>query len=351
MRVGFTYDLRDDYLAKGFSPEEAAEFDTIQTIEGIESALVSFGLSVDRIGNIESLTKRLAQLPGGQGGFRGGVPWDFVFNIAEGLSGFAREAQIPALLEAYHIPYTFSDPLALSLCLHKGMTKRIVRDLGLSTPGFAVFSSPDDPLPEGLDYPLFAKPVAEGTGKGISGSSRIESRSELRKAAETILLKYRQPVLIEEYLPGREYTVGIVGTGLDARSTGIMEIHFGDRAESEVYSFTNKKEYEERVTYSVPRDESASSAVSLALAVWRGLGLRDGGRIDIREDRDGLPSFIEVNPLAGLNPVDSDLPILSRMNGMSYTRLIYEIVESAAYRVEGLSDFLLKRGADKKTLS
>ncbi|HOV63431.1 MAG TPA: D-alanine--D-alanine ligase [Spirochaetia bacterium] len=343
MRVGFTYDLRDDYLARGFSPEEAAEFDTIETVEGIEGALSFLGLSVDRIGNIESLTRRLA---GGGTSDR----WDFVFNIAEGLHGFAREAQIPALLDAYRIPYTFSDPLALSLCLHKAMTKRIVRDLGLSTPKFAVFSSPDDPLPDDLTFPLFAKPVAEGTGKGISAASKIESKAELMCTIEAILSRYRQPVLVEEYLPGREFTVGIVGTGGKARSTGIMEIHFGEAAESDVYSFTNKKEYEKRVYYTVPKDQLASKAITLALAVWKGLGLRDGGRIDVREDREGNPSFIEVNPLAGLNPVDSDLPILSRINGMSYQRLIYEIVESASERIESLSHFLLQKSIRKETL-
>ncbi|MDP2725585.1 MAG: hypothetical protein Q8O44_04840, partial [Syntrophales bacterium] len=158
--IGLTYDLRDDYLAEGYSKEETAEFDRSDTIDAIEEALVYNGYAVRRIGNIKSLVKRLAA----------GDRWDMVFNIAEGLAGFGREGQIPALLEAYGISYTFSDSLVLSLTLHKGLTKHVIRSLGIPTPDFAVLQTPDDFSKLRLSYPLFAKPVAEGTGKGVSAA-------------------------------------------------------------------------------------------------------------------------------------------------------------------------------------
>ena len=208
MRIGITYDLRDDYLALGFSDEETAEFDRIDTIEAIESALQGMGFETDRIGNIRSLIKRLAS----------GDRWDMVFNIAEGLKGFGREAQVPALLDAYEIPYTFSDALVLALTLHKGMTKRVIRDLGIPTPDFAVIEAASDLDQVNLAFPLFAKPVAEGTGKGISAASKIGSQEELRSVCEDLLRRFNQPVLIETYLPGKEFTAGIVGTGKSARA-------------------------------------------------------------------------------------------------------------------------------------
>ncbi|MBE0557918.1 MAG: D-alanine--D-alanine ligase, partial [Proteobacteria bacterium] len=132
MKIGMTYDLRDDYLAEGYGEEETAEFDHPKTIAAIEEALNDLDYETDRIGHIRALAMRLVA----------GERWDLVFNIAEGLRGFGREAQVPALLDAYDIPYTFSDPLLLTLTLHKGMTKRVIRDLRIPTPAFAVIESP-----------------------------------------------------------------------------------------------------------------------------------------------------------------------------------------------------------------
>ena len=169
MKVGLTYDLRDEYLAQGFTEEETAEFDRADTIEAIDDTLQKLGYRTERIGNVKSLTLKLAA----------GARWDIVFNIAEGLGGFGREAQVPALLEAYNIPYTFSDPLVLSLTLHKAMTKRVIRDFGIPTPEFCVVEQVSDLERVDLAYPLFAKPVAEGTGKGITAESRIDHEAEL----------------------------------------------------------------------------------------------------------------------------------------------------------------------------
>lgn len=323
MKIGLTYDLRDDYLAEGYTKEETAEFDRRDTIEAIDKTLRISGYQTDHIGNIKSLVHRLAS----------GDRWDMVFNIAEGLYGFGREAQIPALLEAYGIPYTFSDPLTLSLCLHKGMTKHVLRNSGILTPDFMVIETEEDIAHVEIPFPLFAKPVAEGTGKGITTASKITSPYELQNICRILLAKYRQPVLIESFLPGRELTAGIVGTGNEAVALGVMEIHLKDHAERSVYSFTNKENYEELVEYELIDDAMAQDAKETALAAWRALGCRDAGRIDLRADTPGRPNVMEINPLAGLHPVHSDLPIICNLAGISYHELISMIMRSAMKRL------------------
>ena len=324
MLIGMTYDLREEYLALGYGEEETAEFDKPDTIAAIDAALQGLGHQTDRIGSAAGLMVRLAA----------GDRWDLVFNIAEGLYGFGREALVPALLDAYRIPYTFSDPLVLSLTLHKGMAKRVVRDLSIPTPDFAVVETPADADRVSLPFPLFAKPVAEGTGKGITAASRIENPAQLSAVCREMLAAYRQPVLVETYLPGREFTVGILGTGAAARPVGAMEVVLKDKAEPGVYSYTNKEGYQDRVEYRWADDDLAHRAVGTALAAYRGLGCRDGGRVDLRADENGVPHFIEVNPLAGIHPVHSDLCILARMAGMDYAELIAAIVTSAMTRTE-----------------
>jgi D-alanine-D-alanine ligase len=322
--IGMVYDLRDDYLAEGYGDEETAEFDRLDTIEAIEGTLHGLGFDTDRIGNIRRLAVRLVA----------GDQWDMVFNIAEGLRGFGREAQVPALLDAFEIPYTFSDPLVLSLTLHKGMTKHVIHDLGIPTPEFTVVESPSDIDAVRLPFPLFAKPVAEGTGKGISASSKISTRNELDSVCRSLLATFDQPVLLETFMPGREFTVGITGTGEEAEAVGAIEVVLRKDAEPGAYSYTNKKKFEEFVEYRLVKDEMARKAIEVSLAAWRGLGCRDGGRIDLRADAQGIPRFLEVNPLAGLNPEISDLPIVCNLVGMSYQELIGRIMDSALKRVK-----------------
>jgi D-alanine-D-alanine ligase len=323
MIVGITYDLRNEYLDHGYSEEETAEFDRGETIEAIEWVLQDLGFKTDRIGHIRNLTARLAAWK----------RWDLVFNIAEGLRGIGREAQVPALLDAYEIPYTFSDPLVLSLTLHKGMTKRVIRDLGIPTPDFAIVETDSDMEKVDLPFPLFAKPVAEGTGKGINEASKVETRDDLISLCRRLLAKYEQPVLVESFLPGREFTVGIVETGNDAMAIGTMEIVLQRHAECEVYSYINKEECETCVDYRLADDAMAKQAQQIALAAWRGLGCRDAGRVDLRADAMGNPHFMEVNPLAGLHPGHSDLPILCTLAGITYPELIRTIMASALKRL------------------
>ncbi|MBF0495411.1 MAG: D-alanine--D-alanine ligase [Deltaproteobacteria bacterium] len=327
MNVGLTYDLRRDYLAMGFDEEDVAEFDNPGTVDGLEQALQDLGYQTDRIGHLRGLVGRLAA----------GDRWDVVFNIAEGMGGFGRESQIPALLEAYGIPYTFSDPLTLAVTLHKGMAKHIVRDLGLPTPDFAVVDSEADLDSVRLPFPLFAKPVAEGSGKGISAASRIDNYQDLTDICRSLLARHKQPVLVETFLPGREFTVGVVGQGKTAQAIGVMEIILLDTAEPGAYSYYNKEHSKEDqggwvVTCKLVNDDQAREAGRVALAAWRGLGCRDAGRVDLRADERGRPNFIEVNPLAGLNPDHSDLPILCRLVGRSYQSLIAGIMDSALTR-------------------
>jgi len=324
MKIGVTYDLREDYLAEGFSEEETAEFDRHDTIQAIEETLKDLGCETDRIGNIKNLTTRLVA----------GDRWEMVFNIAEGLRGFGREAQVPAILDAYDIPYTFSDPLVLSLTLHKAMTKHVVRDHGILTPDFCVVMTEYDVSRVNLPFPLFAKPVAEGTGKGITRHSRILTRSKLASICRRLLLTYNQPVLIETFLPGRELTVGILGTGKDAVVIGVMEIIQRDNTEPAVYSYRNKERFEDLVEYRLASDEMAEKAKEMALAVWRMLGCRDAGRVDLRADADGTLNFMEINPLAGLHPQHSDLCIIANMVGMRYGALMEAIISSAMARID-----------------
>ena len=321
MNIGFTYDLRDDYLREGYTEEETAEFDAAVTIDAIEAALTSLGHAVDRVGGIRNLTSRLAA----------GDRWDLVFNYAEGMFGFAREAQVPALLDAFQIPYTFSDGLVFALTLHKGMAKHVIRDLGIPTPDFAVVSRESDVERVTLPYPLFVKPVAGGSSVGVSAASLVADRPALAATCRHLIDKFRQPVLVETFLPGRELTVGIVGTGPRARVLGVMEVIFTPDSEDHGYSYANKKLVKAR--YEIADDRVAVETAAIALRAWNGLGCRDSGRVDCRCDRNGRPNFLEVNPLAGLHPILSDIVILAGLVGVPYSQLIESIVTSACERL------------------
>lgn len=323
MKIGITFDLYGEYLALGYDEVAAAEFDSEDTIENIEDSLRRLGHDTERIGNARNLMRMLLD----------GRRWELVFNICEGLSGYGRESLVPALLDNHEIPYTFSDPLTLSVALHKGMAKRALRDSGVPTPDFAVIEREADIDAVPLPYPLFLKPVAEGSSKGIDLESIVRSRAELERKARRLLREFQQPVLVERYLPGREYTVGIIGTGREAECIGGMEILLKDGAEPGVYSFQNKREYESVVEYRPIDGALLSACATLALAAWRALGGRDAGRVDLREDENGRVQLLEVNPLAGLNAVRSDLSILCRLRGIGYVEMIGRIMASVLCRV------------------
>lgn len=322
LHIGFVFDLRDDYLAMAHTIEDVAEFDSIETIEAIESTLVRLGHRVERVGHGRELARRLVA----------GERFDLVFSIAEGLKGRSREAQVPALCELFGQAYAFSDPLTMAVTLDKAVAKRIVRDAGIPTAPFLVYERSGQDLSRWSHYPAFVKPLAEGTGKGCEKASMVGDETALRAAAEHILARYAQPALIESYLPGREFTVGVLGTGDDARVVGVMEIVLLAEADAGVYSLRNKEECERLVTYHRGEDAEARRAGERALAAHRALGCRDAARHDLRSDTSGEPVFLEVNPIAGLHPTHSDLPILSELHGLGYDALVEQIVANAARR-------------------
>jgi D-alanine-D-alanine ligase len=325
LSIGLTYDLKDDYLAAGFSPEQVMEFDSEDTVVGLEDALRALGHTTMRIGRGRELARRLVA----------GERWDLVFNIAEGVWGRSREAQVPALCELYDQPYTFADPLTCALTLDKALAKRVVRDHGLATAPFAVVGSAEEAERVELPAPLFVKPVAEGSSKGVTGRSLVRERGELAGVCRELIARFGQPVLVETFLPGREVTVGVLGNGSDARVVGILEVGFTDKAEVTAYTALNKKEFEERVSYRLvdPGDALHREAGALAVAVFGALGCRDVARVDVRCDGRGVPCFLEVNPLPGLNHVISDLPMMARLGGTDFRTLIGEIVAAAAARL------------------
>ena len=307
MRIGLTYDAVPEWAAAGLDAEALAEFDSEATIAAIALFLVRRGHDVERIGRAQALVGRLAA----------GARWDIVFNICEGRHGFAREALVPALLEAWEIPVTFSDAVTCALTLHKGHTKRVIRDAGIATAPFVLLADANGDLP--LDCPVFVKPAGEGTGKGIGPASLCRTQAQARTRVADVIARFGPPALVESYLPGREFTVGVVG----GAAVGVMEIQGAD-----IYGFEVKKYAttvrQRLVDYPAARD--------LALAAWQVLGCRDGGRVDLRCDACGRPMFLEANPLPGLHPVDSDLTILVRLAGHDHDWLLDGIMRSACAR-------------------
>lgn len=323
--LGLVYDLRDDYLAEGFTKDQVAEFDTEDTISRLAAAIGELGYDVHRVGNGRALARCLVA----------GERWDLVFSIAEGVRGRSREAQVPALLELFDVPYVFSDPLTCAVTLDKAAAKRLLRAEGLATPRFVIVADKSDIDEVRLPFPLFAKPNAEGTGKGVDAHSRIDDADQLRRTCTRLLKQYAQPVLVEEYLPGREFTTGVLGTGQAARVLGTMEVVVLPGAPDGDYSFVVKELCEQFVDYRPLKGGQLQTDVeALALASYRALDCRDGGRVDIRLDSAGRPSFMEVNPLPGLHPSHSDLPMIATQQGMSYGELLSAIIASAASRYD-----------------
>lgn len=322
MRIGLTYDLRSWYLDRGYSMEDTAEFDKQETVDALEDALKQMGHQTEPVGNAFQLVEALAA----------GKRWDMVFNIAEGLYGDGRESVVPAILDQYRIPYVFSGPVIMGLSLNKHIAKLVVSSAGVPvSPGYLI-SSNEQISKCKLEYPLFVKPVSEGTGKGITSKSLVHSPEELREMTEWILKEFHQPALVEEYLPGREFTVGVVGYGDDAIAIGGMEVMCANNLP---YSVEVKENYQNYCTYKALDVDIADECRAVALGAWKALDAVDAGRVDLKADRNGKICFIEANPLAGLNPVHSDLPILARFYGIQYQQLMEMIMKAATKRVFG----------------
>jgi D-alanine-D-alanine ligase len=320
MKIGLTYDLRSWYTDRGYSMEDTAEFDKQETIDALSGSLEKMGHVTEQVGNAFQLIEALAS----------GKRWDLVFNIAEGLYGDGRESVIPALLDQYKIPYVFSGPVTMGISLNKHLTRLIVKSAGVPVSPGMLISEIKEVDNCRLEYPLFIKPVSEGTGKGITAKSLVRTSAELRKMADWILTRFSQPALVEEYLPGREFTVGIVGSGDDAKVIGGMEVICADNLP---YSVEVKENYQQYCKYKTLDKDIEEECKTVALNSWKALGAVDAGRVDLKADKNGKICFIEANPLAGLNPVHSDLPILARMYGIEYQMLMEMIMKSAGKRL------------------
>jgi D-alanine-D-alanine ligase len=302
--------------------DETAEFDKQETVDALENSLKMMGYETEPIGNTFQLIEALAT----------GRRWDMVFNIAEGLYGDGRESVVPAILDQYKIPYVFSGPVIMGLSLNKHLAKLVVAAAGVPVSPGCLMTELKDIDKCNLKYPLFVKPVSEGTGKGITEKSLVNSSGELKKMVEWILKEFKQPALVEEYLPGREFTVGIVGSGDEALAIGGMEVICANNLP---YSVEVKENYQNYCKYTTLDTDIIDECKSVALRAWKALEAVDAGRIDLKADRNGKICFIEANPLAGLNPVHSDLPILSRMYGIEYQTLMEMIMKAAIKRIDG----------------
>lgn len=320
VRVGLIYNLRR--VSPQGGQDEDAEFDSQQTVDAIAA-------SIERLGHEVTLLEATPQLPR----LIGEAKVDLVFNIAEGIRGRNREAQVPALLELLGIEYTGSDAAALCVTLDKALAKRLARSAGVATARWELLG-PEAPIKTELTFPLIAKPNAEGSSKGVTATSVVREPGQLRAAVEGLRERYHSGVLLEEFLTGREFTVGLLGEH-DPTTLPIMEIVF-EEADLPIYSYEHKTEEQSGVRFDVPArvdDALRAQLERTAKACFEALGCRDVARIDLRLDADGVPHFIECNPLPGLSPGFSDLCVIAEAAGMDYGALIAAILAPGIRRV------------------
>jgi D-alanine-D-alanine ligase len=318
LKVGITYNLKKEFSQQENQPIDfLEEFDAEETIDAIRKVMEGEGHDVIKLGGGAGLIDRLKQ-----------TPVDIVFNIAEGLHGRNREAHIPALLEFLNIPYTGSDPLTLSLTLDKAMAKRVVMSQNIPTPRFKKVERVEDLHGLDLRYPLFIKLCHEGSSKGVRLDSKISDAQSLREKTARLLKTYGSPVLVEEFVKGPEFTVGILGNE-NPFVLGVMQIEIKGRApEESIYSLEIKREWEEKVRYHCPPSigqDLLRKIEEVALRSYRALECRDVSRVDIRVGEDRTPYFLEINPLPGLSPVYGDLVMIARSMGWDYDRLVKTI--------------------------
>jgi D-alanine-D-alanine ligase len=341
-RVAVIANVKAETILPHDSPPDAgAEFDRIETIQAIRSAIETDGHLTRFLPADSTLAERIKKF----------CP-DICFNIAEGIGGDAREAQVPALLEMLHVPYTASRVLANALALDKTMTKRVWRDMGLPTASFQEFTTGDELISSHLTFPLFVKPAREGTGMGMGGESIVYDETQLRRRVRYVIKTYDQPALVEDYLPGREFTIGVLGRPDAARYSLRPELYGPDGFHRfPVLEVDNSRSITPGVygnlakclhfgdegipDFICPADIDSGLAVHLQDLAIRGhqaVGAVDVSRLDIRLDALGQPRLLEINSLPGLSPGFSDLCVISLAEGLSYTDLILEILYLGASR-------------------
>lgn len=324
--VGLAYNLKKGI--KSDIEDIEAEYDSIETVNAIKQALEELNMDVRLLEADNSFITSLARLK-----------LDIVFNIAEGMNGRGREAHIPAILNFLGIPFTGSDETTLCIALDKALTKRVLSAFGVKTPRFQLVEHPSDyTLKQGfhLNFPLIVKPNCEGSGKGISDFAIVENNNKLRMLIEKNCGMYRQPMLIEEYIEGREFTVGIIGNGDEAICFTPMEIKYiKEDGKYNIYSYNVKKNYKEYVEYICPpplEKRIINKMTGIAKKVYNALSCKDFSRIDFRMSSGGEVYFLEINPLPGLAPGYSDFPMIGEFHGIGYGRLIKMVLNSALKR-------------------
>ncbi len=328
MKFGITYTLKDTTLSTSSLPDDwQEELDSPVTINAIASVLEGMGHTVVKLGDGPELIDRL----------RREKP-EIVFNLAEGRGvSRSREAWVPSLLEMLGIPFTASDPLTCAVTLEKDYAKRLVAAAGVPVPNGLVID-PEDPLSKleqiRLTYPLLVKPAWEGSSKGIRHRCLVQQPSDLPLVVKEVRGDYAQPVLVEEFIQGEELTVGLLGNGNSLECLGLMRIVPLKPTDNFVYSLEVKRDWENQVRYECPpklSEELLKKTAAMAKAAFCALGCRDISRVDFRV-REGVPYFLEINPLPGLNPDYSDLVILTKSMGINYETLIRRIVNAALTR-------------------
>jgi len=329
MKIGITFDLKSAAPHSAHLPDDAfEEFDSPQTIEAISKVLRGLGHTVTLLGDgREFIEKVLADKP------------DFVFNFAEGHGiSRSREARVPAVLEMLDIPYTGSDPFTLAVALDKDCAKKLVSLAGVPIPhGFTLEAkAPISSIPlDTLRFPLVIKPAWEGSSKGIRSKCLVNNADEIGEVVASLQQAYAQTLLLEEYIAGEEVTVGVYGNA-DLKILGMMNVVPKVANDRFMYSLEVKRDYHNHVTFRTPDHLPAATIERMAEAArtaYRVLGCRDVSRVDFRV-RDGVPYFLEVNPLPGLHPVDSDLVLIAYMAGWTYEQLVTMIVDEAIERVK-----------------
>ena len=327
MRIGIAYDLKSEAPPAPGEPDDyQEEFDSPLTIGAIAAVLRSLEHEVIRLGDGRELLERLLS-----------DPPELVFNIAEGHGiSRSREARVPAVLEMLGIPYTGSDPLTLAATLDKECAKRLVQSVGVAVPRGTVVHPEqvrNDAELEKLPYPVIVKPAWEGSSKGIRAQCVVDRPAEIGPAIASLRRDHRQPILVEEYIVGDELTAGVVGN-TPPRVIGTMLVVPRQTQERFVYGLDVKRDFRRQVRYEFPGPlppERIATVEKAALAAYRVLGCRDVARIDFRL-RDGVPYFLEANPLPGLNPESSDLVLLAQGYGWTYGAVIEAILDAALKR-------------------
>ena len=330
MRIGLAYDLKEAVRREigNISTDDCLEeYDSQETVDALANTIGALGHRAIRLGGGKEFIENLLR-----------EPVDLVFNIAEGRGNYrSREAQIPSILEMLSVPYEGSDPQCLAVCLDKPLTKMIVSHAGISTPQWRLIADKDELDAvnwRGFRFPAFIKPAYEGSSKGILGGCRVTERKLIKEPVLSLLESYHQPVLVEEFIDGDEITVGIVGNR-PPQIVGIMRVVPRQKAEYFIYSLEVKRDWERLVDYECPAKLNPVAMQSIskaALEIFKVLGCRDISRIDFRVNAEGIPFFLEINPLPGLNPHSGDLPIMSGKMGYKYQELIAATLNAALSR-------------------